>query len=125
MRSMTTPQAGAQQPEDGKKGWRRKKPARSEGPEKAARPRRRWKKKAVVCAIAAVLLAGSASGLYLLFGAEEERVPVTGTLTYGALNEAIEGSGTTIPADSVTYEISGTVLEWNLSLIHISEPTRH
>lgn len=37
---------------------------------------------------------------------------MTGTTTYGFLNEAIEGSGTTTPADSVTYEVSGTVLEW-------------
>ena len=30
------------------------------------------------------------------------------------MNEAIEGSGTTTPADSVTYEISGKVLEWHV-----------
>ncbi|MGI5971296.1 MAG: efflux RND transporter periplasmic adaptor subunit [Oscillospiraceae bacterium] len=37
---------------------------------------------------------------------------ITGVTTYGFLNQAIEGSGTTTPADSVSYEFSGTVFEW-------------
>ena len=115
MKSMTAPGSGAAEPANDKKTWwRRKEPTHSQKPGKKIRPRGRWKKKLVICVIVAVLLAGSASGLYLLFGSEEEQVPVTGTLTYGTLNEAIEGSGTTTPADSVTYEISGTVLEWHV-----------
>ena len=72
-----------------------------------------WSRKRIVAtALAGVLLIASCVGAYALFFAQEERTAVTGTTTYGALNEAIEGSGTTTPADSVTYGISGTVLEW-------------
>lgn len=75
----------------------------------------RWsKKRIVILSLAAVLLIASSMGVYALFFAEEEKVAVTGTTTYGTLNEAIEGSGTTTPADSVTYEVSGTVLEWHV-----------
>lgn len=70
------------------------------------------RKRIVVTALAGVLVIASCVGAYALFFAQEERIAVTGTTTYGMLNEAIEGSGTTTPADSVTYEISGTVLEW-------------
>lgn len=64
----------------------------------------------LVLLAAAVLLA--AFGIYKLFFQTEERVPITGTTTFGSLNEAIEGSGTTTPADSVSYDFTGTVLEW-------------
>lgn len=65
-------------------------------------------------ALSAVLLALALAGvgIYRLFFAQEEKLAITGSTTFGALNEAIEGSGTTTPADSVTYEINGTVLEW-------------
>lgn len=113
MKTMAAPGNGltGEQPVKNK-WWNRKK--NTAGQEKKTPPRlhRKWKKKAIIFAVVCVFLAGSSVGLYRLFGAEEERVPVTGMLTYGALNEAIEGSGTTTPADSVTYEINGTVLEW-------------
>ena len=72
------------------------------------------KKKWILLAAAAVLAVIAAVGIYRLFFAQEKQVPVTGTTTFGSLNETIEGSATTTPADSVTYEISGTVLEWNV-----------
>lgn len=71
------------------------------------------KKKWILLAGAAVLAVIAAVGICRLFFAQEKQVPVTGTTTFGSLNETIEGSATT-PADSVTYEISGTVLEWNV-----------
>lgn len=74
--------------------------------------KRRTKKTVVLLILALVLLAAAAVGVYFLFFKEEERVAITGTTTYGYLNEAIEGSGTTTPADSVSYDVSGTVLEW-------------
>ena len=84
----------------------------------AARPRvpgkKGSKKKRIALAVAAVAVIAAGFGIYNLFFAQEERVAVTGTTTYGALNEAIQGSGTTTPADSVTYEITGKVLEWNV-----------
>ena len=72
------------------------------------------KKKRIALAAAAVAVIAAGFGVYRLFFAGEERLAVTGTTTYGALNEAIQGSGTTTPADSVTYEITGKVLEWNV-----------
>ncbi len=70
-------------------------------------------KKRLALAVLAVLLAAAAVwGVWTLFFKQEEKVPITGTTTFGALNEAIEGSGTTTPADSVSYSIDGTVLEW-------------
>ena len=76
------------------------------------KPWKSWsRKRIVVTALAGVLVIVSCMGGYALFFAQEERIAVTGTTTYGALNEAIEGSGTTTPADSATYEISGKVLE--------------
>ena len=70
------------------------------------------KKRLLLLSIGLGLLIALGFGLYRLFFTQEERVAMTGTTTYGFLNEAIEGSGTTTPADSVTYEVIGTVLEW-------------
>ena len=90
----------------------------TERPPKAERPRvpgkKGRKKKWIILGILVLLAAAAGFGIYRLFFAGEERIAVTGTTTYGALNEAIQGSGTTTPADSVTYEITGKVLEWNV-----------
>ena len=90
----------------------------AERPPKAERPKlpgkKGRKKKWIALAAAAVAVIAAGFGVYRLFFAGEERIAVTGTTTYGALNEAIQGSGTTTPADSVTYEITGKVLEWNV-----------
>lgn len=90
----------------------------TERPPKAERPRvpgkKGRKKKWIILGILVLLAAAAGFGIYRLFFAQEERIAVTGTTTYGALNEAIQGSGTTTPADSVTYEITGKVLEWNV-----------
>ena len=90
----------------------------AERPPKAERPKlpgkKGRKKKWITLGILVLLAAAAGFGNYRLFFAQEERIAVTGTTTYGALNEAIQGSGTTTPADSVTYEITGKVLEWNV-----------
>ena len=90
----------------------------AERPPKAERPKlpgkKGRKKKWITLGLLALLAAAAGFGIYRLFFAGEERIAVTGTTTYGALNEAIQGSGTTTPADSVTYEITGKVLEWNV-----------
>ena len=84
-------------------------------PERVKLPgKKKSKKKWIVLGILVLLAVAAGVGIYNLFFAQEERVAVTGTTTYGSLNEAIQGSGTTTPADSVTYEVSGTVLEWNV-----------
>ena len=76
--------------------------------------RKRNGKKLVLLLVILALLAAAAVGVYRLFFTEEEKVAVTGKTTYGSLNEAIEGSGTTVPADSISYSISGKVLEWHV-----------
>ena len=70
------------------------------------------RKKKLLLILVLVLMAAVAFGIYHLFFKQEEKVAITGKTTFGTLNEAIEGSGTTTPADSVSYEINGTVLEW-------------
>lgn len=70
------------------------------------------KKKWALRLVFAVVILAAAVGIYDLFLKEEERVAVTGKTGYGTLNEAIEGSGTTTPADSVSYDVNGKVLEW-------------
>lgn len=80
-------------------------------PKKGKKPSR----KQMLLALAVVAVLAAAFGIYQLFFAAEEKIALTGTTTYGTLDEAIEGSGTTTPADSVTYDINGTVLEWYVS----------
>ena len=70
------------------------------------------RKKWVLLVLLAAVVVCAWIGIYKLFFQKEEQVAITGQTTYGALNEAIEGSGTTTPADSVSYDVSGTVLEW-------------
>ena len=83
-------------------------------PEKRKKNKKSRKKLVLAVLLAAAVAAGG-FGVYTLFFQKEERVAITGTTSYGSLNEVIEGSGTTTPADSVSYEVSGKVLEWNVS----------
>ena len=76
---------------------------------------KKGKKRIVIGVVAIALAAAAAFGAYKLFFEQEERVAITGKTTFGALNEAIEGSGTTQPADSVSYTVSGKVLEWHVT----------
>lgn len=69
-------------------------------------------KKLMILAAAVILAAVAVFGVYKLFFQKEEKTAITGRTSYGTLNEAIEGSGTTTPADSVSYDVNGTVLEW-------------
>lgn len=86
--------------------------------------KKKSKKPLIVALLVIALLAAAAFGAYKLFFEEEERVAITGKTTYGALNEAIEGSGTTKPADSVSYTVSGKVLEWHVEAgqeVHVGD----
>ena len=70
------------------------------------------RKKIILISLCAVLVLAAAFGAYRLFFAKEEKTAITGKTTFGSLTEAIEGSGTTTPADSISYTVNGTVLEW-------------
>lgn len=70
-------------------------------------PMRRRKKKHIVrriitTLIILALLGGLAFGVYWLFFKEEPQVPMTSKTTFGALDRAIEGSGSTVPAETLT-----------------------
>lgn len=78
-------------------------------------PSNKKKKSAKKWIIIGIIVAGLAVGGYFVwknYFTEDERVAVTGATTSGALYEAIEGSGTTSPVDSISYDVMGTVLEW-------------
>ena len=60
----------------------------------------------LICAAAAAIYF-----LYRLFFTEEQRVALTGVTSYGSLSTAIEGSGTSTAADSVTYSLPSTDAE--------------
>lgn len=80
-------------------------------PKKGGKPSRKQR----LLALSVIVGLAAAFGIYRLFFTTEEKIALTDTTTYGTLDEAIEGSGTTTPADSVTYDINGTVLEWYVS----------
>ena len=78
------------------------------------RPRRRWKKRTVaLLAAAALAVAGGGFGIWKLFFGTASAAVLTGETTYGTLDTTIEGTGTTVPAESVTYtaEANAEVLE--------------
>ena len=62
------------------------------------------------------LAVGAALGGKALFFSGEEQTPLTEQTTYGSLSTTLSGTGTTMPADSVTYttaseaEITGVCL---------------
>lgn len=69
-----------------------------------SRPRRKiTPKRLVLLAVVAAAVAGGAVGVRQLFFSQEERTALTERTTYGSLATTIEGTGTTVPADSVTY----------------------
>ncbi|MPM12600.1 Multidrug resistance protein MdtA [bioreactor metagenome] len=71
---------------------------------KYSRPRKKLKKKTIVLLIIlGILIIAGCVGLYFLFFAKDEATIITGETTTGSLTTTLEGTGTTIPADSVTY----------------------
>ena len=73
-------------------------------PPAPSRPRRKiTPKRLVLLAVVAAAVAGGAVGVRQLFFSQEERTALTERTTYGSLATTIEGTGTTVPADSVTY----------------------
>ena len=68
------------------------------------RPRRKLKRKTIILIVVlAAVAAGAAVGIRTLFFSESSSTPLTETTTYGTLATTITGTGTTVPADSVTY----------------------
>ena len=65
-------------------------------------------KRAVALIVAAAVVVGGGFGIKTLFFQNETQTALTETTTYGSLSTVIEGTGTTMPADSVTYTTAST-----------------
>lgn len=65
-------------------------------------------KRIVALVVAAAVVVGGAFGIKILFFQGETRIALTETTTYGSLSTVIEGTGTTMPADSITYTTAST-----------------
>ena len=63
------------------------------------------------------LLSGAALGGKALFFGGEEQTPLTEQTTYGSLSTTLSGTGTTMPADSVTYT---TASETEITGVYVS-----
>ena len=79
------------------------KPAEEKTAGTARRPRRKFPKKRLIILVVAFALAGGAAfGVKALFFRTEGAAALTERTTYGSLSTTLEGTGTTMPADSVT-----------------------
>lgn len=66
------------------------------------------RKRVISLVVATALLCGAGFGVKVLFFSEEDAVALTGFTTYGSLSTSIEGTGTTLPADSYTVTAAST-----------------
>lgn len=80
-----------------------------ETPQVSKKTRRKFPiKRAVALVVAAAVVVGGGFGIKTLFFQNETQTALTETTTYGSLSTVIEGTGTTMPADSVTYTTAST-----------------
>ena len=85
-------------------------PAEKKQP-KFLRKKKLTPKKLILLGVGAVILIGGGILCYQLFFTEEEAVALTDFTIEGSLTQTIEGTGTTTPADSVTYSLQSTTAE--------------
>lgn len=87
-------------------------------PPVSAKPRRKLTRKRVILLVGLVIVAAAAGvGIKVLFFTGEERTALTERTTYGSLSTTIEGTGTTMPADSVTYT---TASDSEITAVYVS-----
>lgn len=80
-----------------------------ETPQVSKKARRKFPiKRAMALVVAAAVVVGGGFGIKTLFFQNETQTALTETTTYGSLSTVIEGTGTTMPADSVTYTTAST-----------------
>ena len=87
-------------------------------PPVSSRPRRRVTRKKVILLAAAVIVAAAAGvGIKVLFFSDEGLTALTERTIYGSLSTTIEGTGTTLPADSVAYT---TASDSEITAVYVS-----
>lgn len=87
-------------------------------PPVSSRPRRWVTRKKVILLAAAVIVAAAAGvGIKVLFFSDEGLTALTERTTYGSLSTTIEGTGTTLPADSVAYT---TASDSEITAVYVS-----
>lgn len=94
--------------------------AEESGGERAARAeagRRLTVRRGAALLLVLALAAGAALGGKALFFSGEEQTPLTEQTTYGSLSTTLSGTGTTMPADSVTYT---TASEAEITGVYVS-----
>ncbi len=69
------------------------------------------KKKIIVSAVSLILVAAMGFGIYTLFFVEEPLVALTEQSTFGTLADVLEGSGSTMPADSLSISAASSEAE--------------
>lgn len=79
-----------------------------ETPQVPKKTRRKFPIKRAVALVVAAVVVGGGFGIKTLFFQNETQTALTETTTYGSLSTVIEGTGTTMPADSVTYTTAST-----------------
>lgn len=80
-----------------------------ETPQVSKKARRKFPiKRAMALVVAVAVVVGGGFGIKTLFFQNETQTALTETTTYGSLSTVIEGTGTTMPADSVTYTTAST-----------------
>ncbi len=78
---------------------------------KFQRKKKLTKKRLIILILIICAAAAAVYFLYKLFFTKEEKTALTGQTTYGSLSTAIEGSGTSTAADSVTYSLPSAEAE--------------
>ena len=89
-----------------------------ETPQVPKKARRKFPiKRAVALVVAATVVVGGGFGIKTLFFQNETQTALTETTTYGSLSTTLSGTGTTMPADSVTYT---TASEAEITGVYVS-----
>lgn len=88
--------------------------------EMEAVPKKRGKalRRMAALILTAAVLCGAGFGVKALFFAEEERVALTGTTSYGSLATTIEGTGITMPADS--FSVTAASSEGKITGVYVT-----
>lgn len=98
----------------------RKKPAgeTDQAPPVPKKKRKFTRRRVIAIVVAIALLGGAGFGVKALFFSEDKAVALTDVTTYGSLATSIEGTGTTVPADS--YTVSAASSEAKITGVYVS-----